>query len=349
VRTFAIILFSTTLAMALPSLALREGLFEFYTLSWFQVYFAGCVGVLLTLLSRLTLTGRNVAVVGTLALAMAVPVASNLLFAERFFAHAMLDLAQISEVQSPWHFMRLPGGFFLVSSYYTYLVYLLPLTALLCLWRLRGAVDAEQVYFWIACLFGLALLLQQLRLNYYGVLAGSALLLAYIPGITYQLFAHKHLSGDEYYQVTQKIYPAFARACAHNPGPALASPFDGHFIRYHTECSVISNSFLLTADDERMLAKSEHLLSLPAARLLNEAPYLKYVYVRRTNLFYTAPHNTVVIAPRGNPRDPSPPLVEELLGARADNLPPHFRLIKELYFPGFIDAPYARLFALDGG
>ena len=81
--------------------------------------------------------------------------------------------------------------------------------------------------------------------------------------------------------------------------------------------------------------------------MLQAAPYLRYVYVRHANLFYIGPNNTTVITPTGNTTDPDLPLVHELLGAKAAQLPPHFRLVKELYFPGHADSPYARLFALD--
>jgi hypothetical protein len=174
------------------------------------------------------------------------------------------------------------------------------------------------------------------------------LVLLYTPGFK-RIFERKALANDVYYQITRAIYPALADACDHIPGTVLAEPFDGHYIRYHSRCSVIANPFLVTPLNEAKFLEERRLLDLPAARLQAQAPYVKYVFVRRKNIFYTQADGSRVTMPEGNPNDPDPLLVRELLATPAAQLPPHFRLIKELYFSKDEHTlPYARLFALDG-
>ena len=376
--TFAVALVLATCVVALPSLALRLGHFDFYTLSWFQVYFAACAGGVCVFLCRLPFSRRNLAVLAILIALTLIPVIGQMLFAERFFTVAVAGMDDISEVQSPWRMMLDPDGFSRVASYYTYLIYLTPAVVVLCCYRLWRETEPHRVLFWIASVLGIALLTQQLRLNYFGSFAlylpwiltldaglyrtpasvgikpaiawsllATGCIVAWIPGLTHRLFLPSAAAGDRYYQVTRKIYPVFADECRRTPGVTLADPYDGHYIRYHTDCAVIANPFLLTPLHEQKLLETRRLMNLPAAQLLASAPYLRYVYVRRNSLFYRGPGNSTVIMPRGNPDDPDPPLVQELLTTATESFPPRFRLVKELFFPGNADAPYARLFAID--
>jgi hypothetical protein len=75
---------------------------------------------------------------------------------------------------------------------------------------------------------------------------------------------------------------------------------------------------------------------------------VRYIFVRRANIFYTAADGTKITAPNGNPKDPNPQLVDELLATSELQLPPGFHLLKELFF--IRDAqqlPYARLFEIE--
>lgn len=373
---FALTLLAATLAVALPSLPLRQGHFDFYTLSWFQVYFAGCTAGLSALLSRLPFSRRNALLVGGLVVLMALVIVGPLFFAARFFSNAIAGMAEIAEVQSPWQTAMEPGGPLRLAGYYSYLIYLAPITLGLVVYRLWREKDFSVAFFWIASLLGLVLLLQQIRLNYFGsfalflpwlmvaderlrrmpprtggallALAAVVLVLLYVPGLKH-IFERKALANDVYYQITRPIYPALAAACEHAPGTVLAEPFDGHYIRYHSKCSVIANPFLVTPLNEVKFQEERRLLELPAAELQAQAPYVRYIFVRRRNIFYTLPDGRTVTMPEGNPNDPDPALVRELLQTPATQLPPHFRLIKELYFSRDEHTlPYARLLALDG-
>jgi len=161
--------------------------------------------------------------------------------------------------------------------------------------------------------------------------------------LTMRMFAREVVSGDPYYDVTRNIYAPLAAACAAAPGTVLANPNDGHYLRYHTQCSVIANNFLVTQFQELKTREENELLSLPAAQLAARAPDVKYVYVRRNSLFVSLPDGQLAVMPRGDPKHPDRPLVDELLKAPADQLPPGFRLLAQ---EGPDVAPYARAFAL---
>jgi hypothetical protein len=370
---FAVTLAIATVGIALPSLALREGHFDVYTLSWFQVYFSSCSAVFCVLLVRLRCTPRTIGMLIIAAIVMALPAVGEIVFAERFITNGVNGMDTIGEVRSPWHIGLQPGGLSQLAGYYTALIFLLPLTLGYSAWRLGREVEVHRIFFWIACVLGLVLVTQQLRMNYFGSFAlylpwivaaderarralrpafilaglGAIVALLFAPTMAFTLSARRPLANDIYYQMTQPIYTALADACRRDPGTVLAQPFDGHYIRFRSDCSVIANNFLVTPQHEQKYLEVSRLLSMPAAQMLGAAPDVKYVFVQRYNLSRLLPNGAVQFTPRGNPEDPDLPLVHELLTAPADQLPPHFRLLKELAFPGNADAPYARLFALD--
>jgi hypothetical protein len=373
VPAFCAALMIMTLAVALPSLAVREGRFEVYTLSWFQIYFAACTAVFCMLLARIRPSPAGIAILAGAAAVMALPALGVLIFAEKFVTNGINGMDTIGEVRSPWYIMLQPGGFTRLITYYSALIYLLPATLAYCAWRLWRETQAHQVFFWVACVLGLVLVTQQLRMNYFGsfavylplilvaheqalrvtrpaaILAGLSvlLILCYAPALPFIFSAQRPLANDIYYQISQPIYPALAKACRQDPGTVLAQPFDGHYIRFHTDCSVIANNFLVTPQHEQKYMEASRLLSMSAAQMLAAAPNVKYVFVQRYNLSKVLPNGKIEFMPRGDPQNPDLPLVGELLAARADQLPPHFRLLKELFFQGITGAPYARLFVLD--
>src|SRR6185295_12476614 len=102
--------------------------------------------------------------------------------------------------------------------------------------------------------------------------------------------------------------------CAASPGVVLANPNDGHYLRYHTQCSVIANNFLVTKLQERKTREENDLLRLTSTQLATQAPpYVKYVYVRRDAIFAQDEHGSLLLLPHGDPNQPDLPLVEELL------------------------------------
>ena len=91
-------------------------------------------------------------------------------------------------------------------------------------------------------------------------------------------------AADDYqYAVTRSVYPALSAACAHTRGVVLADQNDGHYIRFHTQCAVIANNFILTPQHVRMNQFAERLLGGSLNALVKEAPYVRYIYVRRND------------------------------------------------------------------
>jgi hypothetical protein len=230
------------------------------------------------------------------------------------------------------------------------------------------------VFFYIASLIGLVLLSTQLRLHYFGSFAlylpwillideraqripqkaalvltalAAVLALSFAQGVRFSLVVRKITGNDPYYALTADLYPKFADYCSRAPGVVLSSLDDANYIRYHTQCAVIANNFLLTPLHERKVREVRSLLSMSAAALPTSAPDVRYVYVRRASLFRRNERGGLDFVPGGAPEQPDMPLVVELLTVSPQHLPPGFRLLEEQAFEKPQRTPFARLFAID--
>jgi len=370
---FAAALIIAALAISIPSQAFREMRFEFATLSWFHLYAATCSALVCVALSRLEFTLPRL--IGLLAAcaALVAPLAGQIILAGRFLNASVEGMQKIAEAQSPWQ-QASEGGVWNLAQYYSLLIFVTPLTALWCAWKLWREATPMRTFFWIACLFGLVMTSTQLRLHYFGSYAlylplimlvdehfhsnaekarqamtvlALALLVAYLPGLKFTLITPKIAANDPYYALTYDIFPDFANECARTPGIALATLDDGHFIRYHTKCSVIANNFLLTPQHEQKVREQAALMKLSPQELRMAAPFVSYVYVRRASLFSRRPDGGVQFLPGGDDSIPDPRLVNELLAADPGALPAGYSLIKELAFEKPAHTVYARVFRLE--
>lgn len=371
VPSFAATLVITQLAVALPSLPLRLGHFNYYTLSWFQPYVAACTSVIAVLLARLPFSRRTVALLAGVSLLLLLPTLHQVLYAGDFFTNSIGDMSQLIEVRSVAVMWAEMGTAF-VSANYSWLILLLPLTALLCAWWVWRERDAMQTHFAVVSLAGLALLTAQTRLHYFGSLAlylpwlvalhrqwdtararlaatslaAIVLLVAFAGGLQSRVFAPQILSGDPNYAATRSMYALLAARCAEAPGVVLADPLDGHYIRYHSRCSVIANNFLVTRQDVDKWLEAKRLLGLRASQLAAEAPSVRYLLLRRASIFTLDQAGFLTFAPGEYPGKPDHPLVRELLAADAGALPVGFKLVYEMR-PGAGQPPFARLLAIE--
>ena len=97
---------------------------------------------------------------------------------------------------------------------------------------------------------------------------------------------HWLLSGDQAYTWLRPAFPALKSACDERPGVVLADINAGHWIRYHSECSVIGDVFLLTPLHGAKALESARLLRLTPAELVAESRDIRYVFARQsTGLF----------------------------------------------------------------
>jgi len=151
------------------------------------------------------------------------------------------------------------------------------------------------------------------------------------------------LSGNQSYVFLRPAFPVLKSACDERPGVVLADINAGHWIRYHSECSVIGNVFLLTPLHGAKALESARLLQLMPAELLAESRDIRYVFARHSTGLYVDESN------RERPdlnrlRDSLTALERELLAPDA-KLPPQYRMRGEARTPG--GQVYARLYEID--
>lgn len=307
---FAGTLLVVTLAVCIPSLPFRLGKFEFYTLSWFHLYVSCGTALTAALLAWLRPTRGTLVSMAVLALVLLAPLLHEIRIAQSFLTGSLGMLDGIQEMRSPLRLAREDRPM-AVTYFYSFLIWLAPLTLVLCLvqcWRER---QSARLLFWISAAMGLCLLSTQLRMHYFGgyalylpwlvvlddyaarhtqlrrrsfLLATLALLLAYVPQIRHSLIARIPPAGDVWLERLYPIFPTLREACLEDPGVVLADATAGHYIRYFTDCSVIANNFLLTEQQFAKVDEVTRLFALPAGELHRRAPHVKYVLVRPMGL-----------------------------------------------------------------
>jgi hypothetical protein len=367
--SFCAALLVTTVAILVPSLPFRLGHFEFYTLSWFQLYVAVGTVVIALALASLARTRRNIAILSVVALLLLLPLARQIIVARSFLAGTIKRLDVISEMRSIQQLAQSPFGRHDLSLMYSLLIWLLPLTAIMCLvkgWQERASA---RVFFWLCCVFGLVLLTMQLRLNYFGsfalylpwlvlvdeaatrwparrklivLLTSLGMLLMYWMPARYELASKSLLAGDPNFRELRPILGDLQKACAKEPGAVLADNDAGHYIRYYTQCSVIANNFLLTKQHEEKIRLIDHLTSLPASDLPAAAPYVRYVLLRPASV-----QRTKEGARYMSYSQETPLLIEQLLLKPLDEVPPDYELIEQAHIRSSEEkeaVPYMRLF-----
>ncbi|MEO8018511.1 MAG: hypothetical protein ABI769_11900 [Pseudomonadota bacterium] len=370
---FAGTLLVSTLAVALPSLPLQQGRFDYLTLSWFQVYIAFCSAAMCVFLWRVRRSRNSLIAAVVLCALLAVPIVGAALRASEFFAGNVEGMGDIMETRSILDQLRLGLTWESIFGRYSHLLLFLPLVVVVCVLRLRQERQAERVLFWIASLFGLAMLVAQTRLHYLGSYALYLPLLLLIdesilrvpvkPAVTWsvvaliivgahavavpRVFGRQFVGGDGDYELTRALYSKLADACANAPGVVLANSMDGNYLRFHTKCAVIGSAFLLTPSDIAKNHEEDELLKLSATDVPQRNPLLRYAFIRRDTLFVSRPDGRWIIAPEDHPMLIDPPLVKELLHADQDHLPAHFRLLAELTYPTPPHTAYSRVFAID--
>lgn len=364
---FAAALLISTATVLLPSLAFRQGRFEFYLLSWFHLYIAACSAIVVTLLSRVTFSRKTFWLLPLTALALSIPLLGQLHLAGTFVGGTNQYLASIEEMGSPFSIAQ-KLGYLWVAKIYSGLVLLAPVTFILCLvqcWRQR---NSDRLLFWITSTLGLALLSAQQRMHYFGgfalylpwlVLASDAVhrrpdlrkkiflamtiaaVLMYAPALRYQLFAPMPAANDAYFEGAHPLYLTLRKECEREPGMVLADSNAGHPIRYYTDCSVIANNFLLTPQHFAKLDEADRLFSLSPAELAQQQPRIKYLLIRARAMRLTEDGSVQYQLFFSHTAG----LASELLFSDASALPRGYTLLQEMSFSG--RAPYARLFRIE--
>ncbi len=366
-------LLAGTMMAALPSEPLRNGAFEFYLLSWFHVYCAGCTALFVLLLSRLEFNARHLLALGGVALVLLVPLGAHLAVGESFVTTSMDMLQGVAEARRPLTLLTDSAGVTYLSGLYGLFFWLIPLLLIVMAVRIFRERRAEFVYFWIVAAFGLLLLLQQIRFQYYGSLAlyvmpfwcadalirskprwarlavpGAVLFAALMlaPVLRMHVLA-RHVPGlEDAYTAMRKVFPPLARACKAAPGLALVNTDEGHYVRYHTDCDVIANNFRMTPQDDQKIREVAHLYSLTPEQLLIEAPQVRYVVVSLYGPYEYLPPDPTKPMPLEEVVKMNSQLTRDLLFRDPQQLPARFHLLFSLNHDEQSKVPLIRLYEI---
>ena len=362
-------LFVATLLVVLPSAAFHDLQFEFWTLSWFHLYVAFGSAVVLIFLALRHRNNLNLGLFALLGLAMLVPIFARLATGVTFLAGELEIIRNISEVQSPVSRWFEPGGVAWVSSLYSWLILAAPPLVIFHLISLFRKSRPEAVFLSVVMVFGIVLMLSQYRLHPFGswalilgsllavdvlrqktqatTLLTSAITLAILaialqPPLRHQLFKRAPPGLDRDYAASRSLYPVLADACSKSPGTVLALADDGHPIRYHTDCSVVVNNFLITPLHMQKMQQVDSMLQMRPQSLLDLTD-IRYVFVRLNDVFFSG-LNGVEPTPVDVIRQHNSPLFLEL--AFAKSIPVGYRLIDELRVDDERDFAFARVFEI---
>lgn len=361
---FAAALVATTLLMLLPSEPFRRGMFSYTLHSWFHFYVAcGSAAAVLWMVWRKA-TRINGLLAAALAALALLPLIPQIGLGASFLGAQLVVLDRIEEAVSIRQLIA-RGAYGRLSEQYSAVIWLLPLLLWALCWRLRRHYSAGGLHFAVMAVFGAALMMLQSRLAYFGafvlwlapcvcyadrmrrrahpgwlMLFASAMLVAQEPGLA-QLDAQRALGGDISYQLLRNVYLELGRRCEQAPGVVLAEHDNGHYISFHSTCSVIADNFILTPQHEQKLLLVERLMAGTVDHLLASAPYVRYLLVQR------ADDPTQTLASPCFPQcAANAGLRHELIELRTP-VPPRLRLLAEqLVIRDGHSQPLARLFEI---
>lgn len=306
-RAFAVTLVVTTLLVLLPSEPFREGMFEFGLHSWFHLYAAGCTALAMAFMAWRTASGKAAGELAALAVLLSLPLGAQFVGGAGFLSGTFSVLDRVTEVRSPYKMFTETMGPTATAGYYSWLLLLAPVLVVLFGFRALRERRPEKIYFAIFATIGLALLLMQLRLHYFGyfsLIAGTLLVVdeirernawhrglafvamfatltvAFQPALRERLFVAYAPSSDPEYAAAFALFLELGKQCAEEPGTVLASSDDGSPILFHTECSVIANNFILRREDAAHIDEIGRLMRLTPDELRIQRPDIRYLLLR---------------------------------------------------------------------
>ena len=300
---FGFALMASMLLVLLPSQPFQQGSSGFHLLSWFHLYAACATALAVGLFARVPATRGAIAGVALLGAALAAVQAVSVLRGLAFVQGEIAFLGDIVEAASFREIIAQRSlAAFLDSS--SWLPFAFPAMLWGC-WTLRsrpGAALALAAYL----LLGFAMYSQQQRLFYYALPAmvlslGAALealpawrtwrpakrlvvaivlALAAIAPTQRLLRTPLPPGGDDAYVLSRPVLLELARACEARPGIVLAHRSLGHFITFHTKCSVIADNFILTPQHIERIRRADALLAMAGDELRREEPGVTYLVLQ---------------------------------------------------------------------
>lgn len=308
----AIALLATTLIFLLPSETFQNFFFEYTTHSWFHLYIAFGTSAVIVALSRIPFTPRNLGGLAIGGLVLASPLIFQIVHGLLYVSGDSVLLDVIDEVKGPLRRYLDHGRTNDVTLHYSWLIVLAPVMWLAFAWRAFSERAPDQVYLAVAAVFSLTLLFMQFRMHPFGswalvlcpfvllnefsvrkhwhtgIVATAALgavAIASQPTLHYRFFKVPSAGMSRQYESSRFIYPSLAEVCAKDPGVVLAYSNEGHYVRYHSDCSVIANNFLLTKQHGQKIAELHGLLNMEPEDFLAADHDVKYVLLRLFGLW----------------------------------------------------------------
>lgn len=356
------LLLSTQLVL-LPSEPYRAGIFEFGLLSWFHFLAAFSTAVAVAFMAWQKASIRSFLTLGLLALLLAAPMVAQLVQGSSFLSGEFSILGHISEAHSPYVLATEVYGLYQTISYYSWLLVLAPVFAVVlvaCVFRAREPVT---LYYAVTSAFGLILLLLQFRFHYFGsfamftaalwaidrarerygwhpglvlVVALAGMAVAYQPPLKSRLFVIYAPGADPMYNNVRPLYTHLTKLCEADPGVALVTNDDGNAVLFHTDCSVIANNFILRPEDDAKIREVAALMRATPQEIREHRPDIKYLLLR-VETFERR---------RGETEDRRSPLADQLL--TLEDPPEGFETIESVFIErdGKIEGVYARLFRI---
>ncbi len=368
VMAFGAALLTTALLVCLPSEPWQRGFFEFYTLSWFHFYIAACVAVFSILLVFIERNTRNVVILLLSVAAATLPVIGAAGLAGEFISGQLDSIRNIGEARSPYTIHPELGAFGF-TRFTSGLLLLTGPMLLLNIWWIYHRKEPVLQFVAIVSVMGLALMQSQYRFSVFAdvpmlltpilaarffcesrpelrrmALAACCALfaVAFYPTLA-NWKAFYALGGSHAYASARSVFPALEKACAQRPGIVLGDLDTGHWVRYHSQCSVIADVFLLTPQQTAKVIESSRLLAGPPAQLLTAKPEVRYVFAHHS-VPVTRDENGVETPNLDELRLQMQHVERDLLGPEA-NIPPQFKRLWETRTPqGQI---YARLYEIE--
>jgi hypothetical protein len=353
----------TTLLILTPSEPFHAGLNSYYYLSWFHLYVACSSSLIVAFFVYAPFKTKTLGYFFIFCVALGIPIITQTISGTQFLIGDIKYLEEIPEMLNIFQLIS-ASGFFNVMREYSGLLLASPIVIFVLISQYKNKLTNEYLFLLVISIFGISLLTMQQRLNYFGSYAlylpvlllfelllrdypdkrkllwlslTSFLVVSYLPTLN-QLTRSVPTARSWDYATTRQIYKSMANVCNKKPGVVLASHSDGHYIRFHTECSVIANPMLITPTDVQKVFLTRELMSMPADELISKYPWINYVYVRRDdNILANTPSSKAVEKNKG--------LRTQLLLGRK-TFPKGYKLVDELRIElssGQI-VPFARLF-----
>ncbi len=140
------------------------------------------------------------------------------------------------------------------------------------------------------------------------------------------------------------MFTTLGEVCAQAPGLALASNNFGHPVRYHSDCSVLANNFVLTRQQEEKIEQLNAAWAMTPAQLIEQMPQVRYVILALNDIYlYT---DTGLREPTMDELAASNPPLAMALTFDTD-LPAQFELLNERLLDDGRDFAVARLFRIN--